>query len=353
MKKKTAIINPKDTAKSRLKEDVRNYKLYQIERALEKMVIADIRKRQKSIPGLKQDPLKYTAVWGKGELTPGCRECCLKGRWEQIRTTTKCNLSCSFCYYFGEKDYPLRELIPADMYKIRQRLYSEDDVKLLFEKQGKKFLSGVAWLHHEPLLEMDKMLGLMKFVHRKGYHQWLYTNGTLATEENLKKLSGAGLDEIRFNLAATNCSDNVIKNMNIARKYFKFLCIESPMFSKFYVTFLKKRKAILDTGVDHIHFAELQLFPQTKSRFAGEGPIYRYRKGYVSPIKSRQLVYDVFEVAVKENWKNVVLHDCSNETKFYRGVNFNPQYFTDASYGGIMELDSAFYREALLKNKFS
>jgi pyruvate formate-lyase activating enzyme-like uncharacterized protein len=173
----------------------------------------------------------------------------------------------------------------------------------------------------------------------------------LASEDTLKKLSDAGLDEIRFNLAATDCADKVIKNMKIARKYFKYLCIESPMFTKFYNSFMKKRKQILDTGVDHIHFAELQLFPRTIANFRQEGPIYRYKKGYVSPIKSRQLTYDVFEVAVKEKWKNVVLHDCSNETKFYRGVNFYLQEstFGRIDYAGFTKLDKSFYQQALLR----
>ncbi|MFH1201782.1 MAG: radical SAM protein [Candidatus Omnitrophota bacterium] len=335
------------------KHQIENLRLYQIELAVEKKVIADIRKRQKRIPGLRQDPLKYTAFWGDGEMTPGCKECCLKGRWTQIRTTTKCNLHCSFCYYFGEKDFASKEMIPADVYMINESFYTQDDVKLLLEKQGKKFINGAAWLHYEPLLELDKMPPLIEFIHQKGFHQWMYTNGILATEENLKKLSDAGLDEIRFNLAATDCSDRVIKNMNIARKYFKYLCIESPMFTKFYNSFMKKRKEILDTGVDHIHFAELQLLPKTMANFKDQGPVYRYKRGYVSPIKSRQLTYDVFETAVKENWKNVVLHDCSNETKFFRGANLsNPMFFGHIDYQGVTNLDTAFYKNALLEDSY-
>lgn len=334
-----------------LKQQIRNLTLYQIELAVEKEVIADIRKRQKRIPGLKQDDLKYTATWGCGEMTPGCKDCCLKGRWTQIRTTTKCTLNCSFCYYFGQKDFPLREMIPTDLYMIAENSYTEDDVKLLFEKQGKKFLNGVAWLHYEPLMELDKMLCLMKFIHQKGYYQWLYTNGVLATKENLKKISNAGLDEIRFNLAATDCSESVIKNMRIARKYFKYLCIESPMFTKFYNAFMKKRKAILDTGVDHIHFAELQLSQRTIDNFRDEGPIYRYKRRHVSPIKSRQLTYDVFETAVKEHWKGVVLHDCSNETKYFR--EFSSNLFMSFSYRKVMPLDKSFYEKALLRYDLS
>ncbi|MEW6170021.1 MAG: radical SAM protein [Candidatus Omnitrophota bacterium] len=339
---------PKQT-ESEFEKRVAGAKLLEIEVALEKKVISQIRKRQKEIPGLKLDNFDYTAVWGNGDLTPGCKRCCLKGRWTQIRTTTKCNLNCSFCYYFGEKETTEQEFIPHDLYLVSRRLFNEKDMELLFETHAKKFLNGVAWLHFEPLMDMDKMLPLMKFIHNLGYHQWLYTNGLLANKENLKKLKDAGLDEIRFNLAATNCSEEVIKNMSQARKYFKYLCIESPMFTLFYESFMKKKKAILDTGVDHIHFAELQLFPKTKDNFSKEGTIYRYKLGYVSPIKSRQLTYNIFEVAAKEGWKNVVLHDCSNETKFLRGIiSGEKRGFADIDYDCALNPDEEFYKQALL-----
>lgn len=338
------IINPQDTQSKQQEFDLG---LYQIELLLENKVIADIRKRQRKISGLRQDSLGYTATWG-GEMTPGCRTCCLQGRWTQIRTTTKCNLNCSFCYYFKAKGSLKREMIPHDRYMISRKLFTENDVKLLFEVQGEKFLNGVAWLHFEPLMEIDKMLSLMRFIHKKGYHQWLYTNGVFAIKENLKKLADSGLNEIRFNLAATNCSDVVIRNMRNARKYFKYVCIESPMFTTFYNSFMKKKSMILDTGVDHIHFAELQLLPKTKDNFRDEGTIYRHKGAYVSPIKSRQLTYNVFETAALEGWKNVVLHDCSNETKFFRGVNaYSATRFGGVGYFGSMKLDKEFYRDAL------
>jgi pyruvate formate-lyase activating enzyme-like uncharacterized protein len=324
-------------------------RLLRIELAVENKVIADIRERQSKIPNLKQDDLGYTAIWGDGDLTPGCKTCCLKGRWTQIRTTTKCNLNCSFCYYYGQKDLPMRELIPKGLYRIGNNYFSETDIKLFFKTQGKEHLSGVAWLHYEPLMEIDKILSLMKLIHQNGYHQWLYTNGILANEENLKRLSDAGLDEIRFDLAATDCSSGVIKNMGIARRYFKYLCIESPMFTRFFNSFMKNKRAILDTGVGHIHFAELQLFPATSDNFRDEGPIYRYKRGYVSPIKSRQLTYDIFDVAVKEGWKSVLLHDCSNETKFFRGVQGSQPYFGALGYQGAMKLPKVFYADALAR----
>lgn len=331
-------------ARSKNNDNVQKAMLYKIERELEKKVIAQIRKRQQTIPGLKQDELQYTAVWG-GDLTPGCKKCCLKGKVAHLRTTTQCSLNCSFCYYFGSRE---KRSIPSDMYLINERLFTERDIRLLFKAQGKKFLNGVGWLYYEPLMEIDKMIPVMKMISQKGYHQWLYTNGVFATHDNLKKLADAGLNEIRFNLAATNCSAGVIQHMACARKYFKYLCVESPMFTGFYEAFIKNRRMILETGLDHIHCAELQLFTNTKDNFKKEGPAYRYAQGYISPIKSRHLTYNLIELAVKEKWENVVIHDCSNETKFFRGVYLgNASSFGIVEYKAFSPLWNEFYRDAI------
>ena len=157
--------------------------------------------------------------------------------------------------------------------------------------------------------------------------------------------------------------DKVIENVKVATKYFKNVVIESPMFSKFFKSFIEKRYKILDTGVSHIHFAELQLFPYTLKEFESEGPIYRYHKGYVSPISSRQMTYDIFQAAEEEKWP-VVLHDCSNEVKFFRGVaSVKFSQFGTIAYRNSMdkwkpfperfvkELPTEFYEDAISRYK--
>ncbi|MEM5814394.1 MAG: radical SAM protein, partial [Candidatus Aenigmatarchaeota archaeon] len=55
----------------------------------------------------------------------------------------------------------------------------------------------------EPLMKIDRVTGyirLLKKAFGKRFHIHLYTNGTLATDENLKKLHDAGLDELRIHM---------------------------------------------------------------------------------------------------------------------------------------------------------
>ena len=75
----------------------------------------------------------------------------------------------------------------------------------------------------------------------------------------MKALGEAGLDELRFNLGASNCSDKVIKLMAIAKKYIKNVGIETPMTPEFFETFFKKKQAILETKLDFINCDRIAL----------------------------------------------------------------------------------------------
>ncbi|HBN85183.1 MAG TPA: radical SAM protein, partial [Clostridiales bacterium] len=58
-----------------------------------------------------------------------------------------------------------------------------------------------------------------------------------------------------FNLGASNCSDQVIENIGIAKKYIKSVGIETPMTPEFFKTFFKKKQKILETKLDFINCA--------------------------------------------------------------------------------------------------
>jgi pyruvate formate-lyase activating enzyme-like uncharacterized protein len=139
-------------------------------------------------------------------------------------------------------------------------------------------------------------------------------------EQDLKLLGEFGLDEIRFNLGATNCSDEVIEKIKIAKKYIKYVGIETPMTHDFFTVFLEKKKSILNTKVDFINCAELHLNKNNIVNYTGEN-MYMCRFGYISPIWSRELTLKFMKIANDENW-DLVVHDCSNYTKFCRELNY-------------------------------
>ena len=131
----------------------------------------------------------------------------------------------------------------------------------------------------------------------------MYTNGTLATEENLKALGEAGLDELRFNLGASNASDKVIEAIATAKKYIRYVGIETPMTPEYFEAFMQKKDN--DSG-NRRGFHELcgAASEQQQHLELRRGKnMYAYRQGYISPIWSRELTFKLMKLADEEGWE--------------------------------------------------
>ncbi|GLC32273.1 radical SAM protein [Clostridium omnivorum] len=269
------------------------------------------------IAGLKTLENRTLFVGNESKFSKGCRSCLLGTGLGAIRKTNKCNIECKFCYNYGDLDNipPVGE----GMWEIGGTKFYEKDIDLLLSIHKKP--TGVAYVYLEPFMEIEKYYSIIKKFNAAGIYQHLYTNGTLATEDTLKALGEAGLDEIRFNLGASNCSDKVIDNIGVAKKYIKNVGIETPMTPEFFEAFFKKKQAILDTKLDFINCAELHLNENNIDNYYGEN-MYIARQGYISPIWSRELTLKFMKKADEEKW-DFAVHDCSNNTKFARDLNLS------------------------------
>ncbi|NLM45643.1 MAG: radical SAM protein [Firmicutes bacterium] len=272
-------------------------------------------KLMSEIKGLKTLEHRTFFVGDESKFPKGCRSCLLGTGLGAVRKTNKCNLACKFCYNYGELDNipPVGE----GMWEIGGTKFYAKDLDLLLSVYPKP--TGISYVYLEPFMEIEQYYPVIKKFSEAGIHQHLYTNGLLAAEESLKALGEAGLDEIRFNLAATNCADRVIENMGIAKKYISSVGIESPMTPEFFTAFLGKKQAVLETKLDFINCAELHLNENNIGNYYGEN-MYISRHGYISPVWSRELTLKFMKMADDEKW-DVVVHDCSNYTKFARGLN--------------------------------
>ena len=269
------------------------------------------------IKGLKTLENRTVFVGDANNFPQGCRSCLLGTGLSAIRKTNKCNLECKFCYNYGE----LEDIPPVGegMWQIGGTKFYEKDLDLLLSIQQKP--TGISYVYLEPFMEIEKYYSIIKKFKAANIHQHLYTNGTLASEETLQALAEAGLDEIRFNLGASNCADKVIENIAIAKKYIKCVGIETPMTPEFFETFFKKKQAILNTKLDFINCAELHLNENNINNYFGAN-MYSSRHGYISPIWSRELTLNFMNIADEEKW-NLIVHDCSNNTKFARDLNLS------------------------------
>ena len=300
--------------------------LWQIETAVEKRIA----ERMAEIPGVKTLENRTYYVGEDAHFPRGCRSCLTGTGLSAIRKTNLCNLECPFCYNYGELDCipPIGE----SMWEIGGTKFREEDIDLLLSIQQKP--TGVSYVYLEPFMEIEKYYGVIEAFHRAGVHQHMYTNGTLATEENLRALGEAGLDELRFNLGASDCDDQVIRAMGMAKKYIPQVGIETPMTPAFREQFREKKSAILATGLDFMNCAELHLNPNNIGNYAGES-MYMARRGYVSPIWSREITMEMMKASVEEGW-GIAVHDCSNRTKFCRDLNLKAHeggWFGASSYG--------------------
>lgn len=267
------------------------------------------------IKGLKTLENRTYFAGDEAKFPDGCRSCLLGTGLSAIRKTNRCNLNCPFCYNYGELD----SIAPVGegLWEIGGTKFYEKDLALLFSTQKKP--SGISYVYLEPFMEIEKYYGVIRRFSEAGVHQHMYTNGTLCTEENLRALGEAGLDELRFNLGASNCADRVIEYIGIAKRYIPHVGIETPMTPEFFDAFLKKQQAILGTGLDFINCAELHLNANNIGNYMDES-LYISRLGYISPIWSRSLTLRLMKIAGDEGWP-IAVHDCSNRTKFARDLN--------------------------------
>ena len=300
----------------------------QIERAAESRFQALLAE----IPGLKQLGAGPSSLFvGPEERFPaGCRSCLLGTGLSAVRKTNRCNARCPFCYDFGVLDTipPIGE----GLWEIGGGKYREEDLSLLFSLQGKP--TGIAYVYLEPMMEIEKYYGIIRRFHDAGVHQHLYTNGMGATEDRLRALGEAGLDEIRFNLGASDTSDAVLENMKTAKRFIPQVGIETPMTREFDQQFHAKKNRILKSGIDFMNCAELHLNENNLPNYWGES-LYFFRMGYLSPVFSRELTLRLMKQAAEEQWP-LVLHDCSNHTKFARDIHQKTAeggWFGQSSYG--------------------
>ena len=303
------------------------YAVYaQIETAVEHRVEA----LRKQIPGLKSLGGRTYYVGADDKFPEGCRSCLMGTGLSAIRKTNKCNIQCKFCYNYGELD--CQPPIGEGMWEIGGTKFREEDVELLLTMGNRP--TGVSYVYLEPFMEIEKYYGIIRRFRAAGVRQHLYTNGLLATEQSLRARGEAGLDELRFNLGASNCADRVIENIRLAKKYIPKVGIETPMTPEFFEGFFKKKDVILGTGLDFINCAELHLNANNIGNYEGES-MYICRHGYISPIWSHELTLKFMKIAAEEQWP-IAVHDCCNRTKFARDLNLKAHeggWFGQSSYG--------------------
>lgn len=182
-------------------------------------------------------------------LSRGCT-LCGKGLWSCLFINGLCNCKCFYCPTVQDE-----ESVPTtNTVSFQDPLHYVDYLKELGFK-------GVSISGGEPLLTFEKSLRYLSAVKKhagEDIYCWLYTNGTLVTEDILKQLRDIGLNEIRFDIGAVNY------NLSFAEKAVKYIptvTVEIPAVPEDKEILMAKLVSMSESGIKHLNLHQLRLTP--------------------------------------------------------------------------------------------
>jgi len=279
-----------------------------------------------------------------GTLSPGCRACKM-GTWDCIFLTMRCNLNCEFCYS--------PQTIPEDYVGSAFGRTPEQ----ITANHARTHITGIGLSGGEPFLEVEKLLEWVAWFksHSAQTYLWVYTNGLLADEKHVRRLGQLGLDEIRFNLAATGYDHpTVLENLSRAARFIPNVTVEIPAIPR---DAHKLLACLIDwetRGVRYLNLHELMYEPGSNAA-AMNGP----RRPVVTPDghrtaihpESRALTMAVMR-RVYDQGLRLSVNDCSLQSKLrqLRGRRRNLAPLVQASYerlvGDEVYVSYCAYRDA-------
>jgi uncharacterized protein len=262
-------------------------------------VTAEISRLRDSIPGLCFHGSRQAI--STGPIVPGC-QICTHMTHLAFQLGFRCNARCSFCFLHTFK---------ADARNEEESYHRKALLNELFQRRDE--LEGVSLTGGEPLLylpELERCVGEMR-TQIPELHFWVYTNGILADREHLDVLQALGIEEIRFNLAATNYSGEIIEKITGARELFKYVVVEVPSYPKQQDQLMDCLEELDRIGINQLNLQELLVTDANVRSLDGEGyqsGIFNLKKYFL--YGSRRMTYEVMRHCVQEGYSFTV-NDCS------------------------------------------
>jgi len=241
-----------------------------------------------------------------GELSPGC-VACKSGTWDCVFVTMRCNLSCPFCLA-PDSGPPMR---PHGAF---------GDIEESVAGYHETGVTGVSFSGGEPFLEPDVVLRWLETLRAAlpGVYLWAYTNGTLLTSGLLERLAEAGLDELRFDLAATGYRDAaVLRALGEAVRLLPAVAVEVPAIPADREALLGSLGLWAELGVRYLNLHELVYEPGSPSgRMTGERAVRMMPDGHRCEVDpgSAGLVREVLSRVSAEGLP-LGVNDCSLRSK--------------------------------------
>lgn len=249
----------------------------------------------------------------KYTLSQGCQTC-KEGTWLCLFVGLRCNAACKFCsrkLINKHKDEPEGFQRGRTFKELVDSIISEGDK-----------IKGVAYSGGEPFLYLDKTISIAGLLAKKkpSIYQWIYTNGKLLNEESLLRLKDVNIKEVRVNLAATDFDDHIVEMLPLVKSIIGKVTIEVPSIPETRHKLIEEKylNTIVDMGVEQINLVELYIMRKEANKYLENKKIYSSKIGYLSPVESRNITIDAIEYVIENNL-DLLVNDCSTDTKFLHG----------------------------------
>ena len=183
-----------------------------------------------------------------GELSPGCR-LCKEGGWICVFLTYRCAARCPFCS------------APASPPRAPWSDLGNEPAALV-ARMPALGIHGVGFSGGDPLLEPELLCAWVRELRaaQPAAYLWCYTSGIPASPELLRRLRAAGLDELRFNLAATGYQEPAVwAALGDACALFARVTVEIPMLPADVGQVLELLPRLAAAGVRHLVVHDLVL----------------------------------------------------------------------------------------------
>ncbi len=184
-----------------------------------------------------------------GPLSPGCRQCAARA-WSCLFVSGRCNGRCFYCPTpQNQDDPPMSASLP---------FHRPEDYAAYVRFFG---FGGASVSGGEPFLDFEKSLAFVTALRQTcgpDLHIWLYTNGLLATRDKLARLAAAGLDEIRFDIGATDYSLDYVRR---AQGIVPTVTVEIPAVPEERERLRALMPELTAAGVSFLNLHQLRLTP--------------------------------------------------------------------------------------------
>jgi len=181
------------------------------------------------------------------QISDGCK-ICGAGNWSCLFITGKCNANCFYCPSSQTQDEP-----PESQGITFHTPAAYAEYINYFGFKGVSFSGG------EPLLVKDRVMQYLKAIRSlcdPEIYTWMYTNGILSDEKVFRELADNGLNEIRFDIGATNYN---LKGIKKAKGLIPNITVEIPAIPEEKERLMKLLPEMINAGVTNLNLHQLRL----------------------------------------------------------------------------------------------